>query len=502
MRTRVWWLIGLMAALLSSGFAQTLVLTNGDVNGDNGVDDADLLSVLFAMGQSCPADCPEDLNGDGVVDDADLLTVLFNMGAQSAPEFAGQPNESPGGAFGISLTVRLADWVGTARQVKVQLKPVGTENDPNVPIFQYRASVGGTDTVVRLDNLPAGVYTVRAFPESPGRWLRVEGKLLTEVPWLLAAPTGANKVTVYWDEVPGATGYRVRWGTTSGSYPNSSAVLPATARQYTVSGLVRDREYYFVVEAAYNGLWGPPSEEDSAVPHEGAIRWDSGNVSWIMEDVRRVTGSTAGRDMLDVLGPDGLIYSDSGVIPIAEPEFINEVYLHPTSHIGGTPMSGRKLTVDWKHTAEELYAHYNNTPNTQIARRFQALALLRRGRTLKETAAIVGVSMRTVQKWLTWYRTAGLDELTRRTRGGNRIPVRPLLTPDQQAQLLQHAATQGFRTLREAAAWCRETLGVELSERQVQRLFHRLGFRRKVPRPMAVRADAALQAQCRGFARR
>ncbi len=60
------------------------------------------------------------------------------------------------------------------------------------------------------------------------------------------------------------------------------------------------------------------------------------------------------------------------LIPIAEPEFINEVYLHPTSHIGGTPMSGRKLTVDWKHTAEELYAHYNNTPNTQIARRFQA----------------------------------------------------------------------------------------------------------------------------------
>jgi hypothetical protein len=38
-------------------------------------------------------------------------------------------------------------------------------------------------------------------------------------------------------------------------------------------------------------------------------------------------------------------------------------------------MSGRKLTVDWKHTAEELYAHDSNTPNTQIARRFQALFL-------------------------------------------------------------------------------------------------------------------------------
>jgi transposase len=168
-------------------------------------------------------------------------------------------------------------------------------------------------------------------------------------------------------------------------------------------------------------------------------------------------------------------------------------------------MSGRKLTVDEKHTAEELYAYDNNTPNTQIARRFQALALLQRGRTLKETAAIVGVSIRAVQKWLTWYRTGGLDDtITRRTRGGNRIPVRPLLTPDQQAQRIQHATTQGFRTLREAVAWCREALGVELSERPMRRVFEQLGFKRKVPRPMAVRADAALQAQGKqgGLARR
>jgi transposase len=167
-------------------------------------------------------------------------------------------------------------------------------------------------------------------------------------------------------------------------------------------------------------------------------------------------------------------------------------------------MSGRKLTVDWKHTAEELYAHDNNTPDTQIARCFQALALLQRGRTLKETAEIVGVSTRTVQKWLTGYRTGGLDELTRRTRGGNRATPRSPLTPDQQAQLLQHAATQGFRTLREAVAWCREALGVELSERPMRRVFEQLGFKRKVSRPMAVRADAALQAQWKqgGFARR
>ncbi len=55
-----------------------LTLIPGDINGDNAIDDADLLAVLFAFGQTSTR--PEDINGDGAVDDADLLTVLFNFG--------------------------------------------------------------------------------------------------------------------------------------------------------------------------------------------------------------------------------------------------------------------------------------------------------------------------------------------------------------------------------------------------------------------------------------
>jgi hypothetical protein len=50
------------------------------VNGDGCVDDADLLMVLFAFGQT-GSGLSEDVNGDGVVDDADLLIVLFNFGS-------------------------------------------------------------------------------------------------------------------------------------------------------------------------------------------------------------------------------------------------------------------------------------------------------------------------------------------------------------------------------------------------------------------------------------
>jgi len=62
----------------STGNGTLQVRLQGDVDGNRVVDDADLLRVLFAFGQT--GSRPEDVNGDGVVDDADLLTVLFNFG--------------------------------------------------------------------------------------------------------------------------------------------------------------------------------------------------------------------------------------------------------------------------------------------------------------------------------------------------------------------------------------------------------------------------------------
>ncbi len=52
----------------------------GDVNMDGCVDDADLLEVLFAFGNTGTF-LPTDVNGDGTVDDADLLAVLFAFGS-------------------------------------------------------------------------------------------------------------------------------------------------------------------------------------------------------------------------------------------------------------------------------------------------------------------------------------------------------------------------------------------------------------------------------------
>jgi probable HAF family extracellular repeat protein len=54
---------------------------NGDVNNSRCVDDADLLAVLFAFGNTGSNLGRVDVNCDGRVDDADLLQVLFNFGS-------------------------------------------------------------------------------------------------------------------------------------------------------------------------------------------------------------------------------------------------------------------------------------------------------------------------------------------------------------------------------------------------------------------------------------
>ncbi len=58
--------------------------SQGDVNLDGVVDDADLLAILFEFGSS---NASVDVNSDGVVDDADLLTVLFNFGSSPQAQY-------------------------------------------------------------------------------------------------------------------------------------------------------------------------------------------------------------------------------------------------------------------------------------------------------------------------------------------------------------------------------------------------------------------------------
>jgi transposase len=166
-------------------------------------------------------------------------------------------------------------------------------------------------------------------------------------------------------------------------------------------------------------------------------------------------------------------------------------------------MAGRRLVVVWAHTAEELLARYRAERDGRLARRWQALWLLRQGRPMQQVAATVGVAYRTIQEWVGWYRAGGLEEVAGRRHGGLRRTIVEPVTPAQAQALVDRASTAGFATVKAAAAWAAEALGVRLTEHQMARQFRRLGLRSKVPRPSSDRAEPATQgAWKKGASRR
>jgi transposase len=157
-------------------------------------------------------------------------------------------------------------------------------------------------------------------------------------------------------------------------------------------------------------------------------------------------------------------------------------------------MAGRRFRVVWGHSADELLGRYLVERDGRLVRRWQALWLLRQGRSMQEVAATVRVAYRTIQEWVGWYRTGGLDEVARRHHGGLRRTIVEPLTPDQRAVLVRQASTAGFATVKAAIAWTAEELGVRLTDHQMARQFRQLGLRSKLPRPISDRADPAVQA--------
>ncbi len=70
----------------------------------------------------------------------------------------------------------------------------------------------------------------------------------------------------------------------------------------------------------------------------------------------------------------------------------------------------RKLAVVWaaEDTAAALHARYRAEAVIEVRTRLHALWLLRRGEPPVAVAAAVGVGLRSVHRWLQWYREGGL----------------------------------------------------------------------------------------------
>ncbi len=100
----------------------------------------------------------------------------------------------------------------------------------------------------------------------------------------------------------------------------------------------------------------------------------------------------------------------------------------------------RPIAVVWaaEDTAAALHAQYRAEKVTAVRTRLQVLWLWRRGEPPAAVAAAVGVGLRSVPRWLQWYREGGRTEVCRRRKGGVGTPS--YLTPAPAPQVVAEAA--------------------------------------------------------------
>ena len=143
-------------------------------------------------------------------------------------------------------------------------------------------------------------------------------------------------------------------------------------------------------------------------------------------------------------------------------------------------MVGRPIVVQWHDSAQDLLARAVAESNPHLARRWQGLLLIHRGWTVSQTAENVGVSYRTVENWLDWYREGGSAEVVRHRRGKARSTPFAPVTHEHIEALINEAKTNGFDSQQDAITWLEKRFGVVLSNKDMSQVFRSNGIRRNL----------------------
>ena len=131
--------------------------------------------------------------------------------------------------------------------------------------------------------------------------------------------------------------------------------------------------------------------------------------------------------------------------------------------------------------------------------RLHGVLLVISGQSCYEVAELLGHSPRTIEGWVNRFEKSGFAGLEERSR-----PGRPASLSDVEIAAVGRDLRRSPRELGyEQTLWDGSLLshhldkkfGAKLGVRQCQRLFRRLGFRRRKPRPVIANADP--EVQCR-----
>jgi transposase len=148
-------------------------------------------------------------------------------------------------------------------------------------------------------------------------------------------------------------------------------------------------------------------------------------------------------------------------------------------------------------SASELRAVAGGTRDGAVVRRLLAIALILEGHSRAEAARLNGMDRQTLRDWVHRYNDEGVSGLRSRLS-----PGRPSALNEEQTEALRTMVLEGpdperNRVIRWRCADLRDEIAarwsIELHERSVGRLLHRLNLTRLQPRPHHPQKDIAAQ---------
>jgi len=129
--------------------------------------------------------------------------------------------------------------------------------------------------------------------------------------------------------------------------------------------------------------------------------------------------------------------------------------------------------------------------------RLHGILLMCHGFSCYDVASMLGESPRTIENWVKRFNSDGFAGLQEKTRGG-----RPPILEKQQIEQIgkdlrqnprEFGYTQNLWDGKLLSYHISQRFHVQLGVRQCQRLFHKLDFRRRKPRPVIANADPVAQ---------
>ena len=234
---------------------------------------------------------------------------------------------------------------------------------------QYVTTFGDFSGNRRVFNgtVDLGAYESRRAPSS------VVSETLTKPASLREAEKTGTTISIAWDAVPNASGYKIAWRNKNDS-SNSYVTLPVSATSYTLTGLDYGASYYWKVQALGDGVYYADSAYTSARTVTTLAANTPVTVTTEADVVDNSDGLISLREAIEYAGSGETIKFASslkGKTIALDPELgeltVNRSLTIDATNLWNTTTSSPGLTINGQRAFEILEIHGSSSDGESVA---------------------------------------------------------------------------------------------------------------------------------------